>query len=492
MIERLARGIDRRLDAAAFARDKTSKVFPESWTFLFGEVAMYAFAVLVISGIFLALFFDASMTETHYTGVYDPLVGAEMSAAYRSVIHLSFDVRGGLLVRQIHHWSAIVFLASIVVHLLRVFFTGAFRRPREINWIVGAGLLLLALAEGFAGYSVLDDVLSGVGLRITHGIIESIPVVGAWLASFVFGGPFPGDQIIGRLYVAHVFLLPAAITALITIHLALIVRQSHTQFPGAGRREDNVVGLKVWPGYAARSVGLFMLVAALLTALGGFVQINPVWLWGPFDPYLTTTAAQPDWYVGWLEGALRLFPPWEPTVFGVTIPNPFFPAVVLPAACFGLLFTYPWLEQWATGDRAEHHLLDRARDRPGRVAVGVAAITFVIVILTAGSQDILAVILDVPLRPLVWTLRIAVLALPPITGLIAYLWARDLGRGSRPVGEHAFLQLEHDLRDGDPHSTARAPSRQGHARAITTSVVAGGVLGGVIGRRLASGRRRRR
>lgn len=465
MIDRLARGIDRRLGAATFAREKTSKVFPESWTFLFGEVALYAFLVLVGSGIFLALFFDASMAETHYTGAYDPLVGTEMSAAYRSVIHLSFDVRGGLLVRQIHHWAAVVFVAAIVVHLLRVFFTGAFRRPREINWTIGVGLLLLALAEGFAGYSLLDDVLSGAGLRITHGIIESIPVVGAWLASFVFGGPFPGEQIIGRLYVAHVFLLPAGIAALVTIHLALIVRQTHTQFPGAGRHEGNVVGLKVWPGYAARSVGLLLLVAALLTALGGFVQINPVWLWGPFDPYLTTTAAQPDWYVGWLEGALRLFPPWEPTVFGVTIPNPFFPAVVLPVVCFGLLLAYPWLERKTTGDRAEHHLLDRPRDRPGRMAVGVAAITFVVVILVAGSQDILALKFDVPLRSLVWTLRIAALILPPVTGAVAYLWARDLGRGSRPAGEHTFEELDarDDHEGGGGSGGGAAPSRRRHA-----------------------------
>lgn len=488
MIERLARGIDRRLDAAAFTREKTSKVFPESWTFLFGEVALYAFVVLVATGVFLSLFFDASMAETHYTGVYDPLVGTEMSAAYRSAVHLSFDVRGGLLVRQIHHWAAIIFLASIAVHLLRVFFTGAFRRPREINWVVGAGLLLLGLAEGFAGYSLLDDVLSGAGLSITHGIIESIPVIGAWLASFVFGGPYPGEQIIGRLYIVHVFLLPAAITALVSVHLALIVRQTHTQFPGAGRREDTVVGLKVWPGYAARSVGLLLVVAALLTALGGLVQINPVWLWGPFDPFLTTTAAQPDWYVGWLEGALRLFPPWEPTVFGVTIPNPFFPAVVMPVVCFGLLFAYPWLEQRVTGDRAEHHLLDRPRDRPGRMAVGVTAITFVVVILVAGSQDVLALKFDVPLQSLVWTLRIAVVLLPPITGWVAYVWARDLGRGGRPSVEHAFAGR--DEADEGATPPTGPPSRERDARGVTTAVVAGSLLGGVIGSRLATRRRR--
>lgn len=489
MIDRIARGIDRRLDAAEFTREKTSKVFPESWTFLFGEVALYAFAVLVATGVFLALFFDASMAETHYTGAYDPLVGSTMSAAYHSAVHLSFDVRGGLLVRQIHHWSAIIFLAAIAVHLLRVFFTGAFRRPREVNWVVGASLLLLGLAEGFAGYSLLDDVLSGAGLAITHGIIESIPVVGVWLASFVFGGPYPGEEIIGRLYIAHVFLLPAAIAAIVSVHLALIVRQTHTQYPGAGRHEDNVVGLKVWPGYAARSVGLLLLVAALVTALGGLVQINPIWLWGPFDPFLTTTAAQPDWYVGWLEGALRLFPPWEPTLFGVTIPSPFFPAVLMPAVCFGLLFAYPWLEQWVTGDRAEHHLLDRPRDRPGRLGVGVAAITYVIVILVAGSQDVLAMKLDVPLRPLVWTLRVAVLVLPPLVGGLAFLWARDLGRGSRPSGEHLFAGLDEQAGPAAPVSAPTSGQRD--ARGVTTAMVAGGVIGGVIGTRLVSRRRRR-
>ena len=308
MLRRFARWIDSRLGAASFAENALNKVFPDHWSFMLGEVAMYSFVVLLLTGIFLSLFFDPSVNETVYNGSYAPLRGVEVSDAFNSTMHLSFDVRAGLVMRQTHHWAAIVFIASVVVHLLRIFFTGAFRRPREINWIIGVTLLILAMFNGFTGYSLPDDLLSGTGLRIAYSISLSIPIAGAWLAFLVFGGEFPAEEIIPRLFVTHVMIVPAAIIALMTIHLAIVWRQKHTDFPGPGRRESNVVGSKLWPTYAVKSTALLFAVFSVLFALGGLVQINPIWLYGPFRVQQVTSPAQPDWWMGWVEGAAATVP----------------------------------------------------------------------------------------------------------------------------------------------------------------------------------------
>src|SRR5690606_2962036 len=261
-----------------------------------------------------------------------------------SVVELSFDVRAGLVMRQAHHWAAIVFIAALVVHMLRVFFTGAFRRPRELNWIIGLTLLLLAFFNGFTGYSLPDDLLSGTGLRIASSLALCVPVIGTWVAFLVFGGEFPADEISPRLFVTHVMIVPAAIAVLIAVHLARIWRQKHTDFPARGRRQSNVVGPKLWPTYAAKSVGLFFAVFGVLMTMGGLVQVNPVWAYGPFRPAQVPSPAQPDWWLGWLEGGLRIFPAWEVEAFGYELPNPFFPGVLVPGIVFTVLYLWPFLE----------------------------------------------------------------------------------------------------------------------------------------------------
>ena len=420
MIKRAVRWIDDRVGATGFIHNTLNKVFPDHWTFLFGEIALYAFVVLLATGIFLALFFDPSLAEKVYSGSYEPMRGTHVSAAYDSVLHLSFNVRAGLVMRQTHHWAANVFVAAIVLHLCRIFFTGAFRKPREINWWVGLTLLLLALFNGFTGYSMLDDLLSGTGLRIAYSVALSIPLIGTWIAFLIFGGEFPSDQIISRMFFTHVFIVPALIATLIGVHLALVWRQKHTQFPGPGRTEANVEGLSFWPTYAAKSVGLFFGVSAVLAALGGLAQINPVWLYGPFSPEKVSSPAQPDWYLGWLEGALRLFPPWEIRAGGWVIPNPFFPAVLLPGITFAVLYAWPYIDARLRGDDRAHHLLERSRDRPERTALGVAALTFYVVLFVAGSNDLLAKWFNVPVDAVTWVLRVMVLALPVLTGLLAH------------------------------------------------------------------------
>jgi ubiquinol-cytochrome c reductase cytochrome b subunit len=426
VIGRLGRWIDDRLGATNFTRTALNKVFPDHWSFMLGEVAMYCFVVLVATGVFLTFFFNPSSKEVVYDGSYVPLQGVRMSEAYRSTVELSFDVRAGLVMRQIHHWAALLFVAAIVTHLCRVFFTGAFRRPREVNWIVGVTLLLLTIANGFTGYSMPDDLLSGTGLRIAYSIALSIPVAGTWLTFLVFGGEFPADQIINRLFVIHILLVPVLIATLLGIHLAILWRQKHTQFGGKGKTEHNVVGSYLWPTYAAKSVGLFAAVFAVLAALGGLAQINPIWQYGPFEPAAVTTAAQPDWYVGWLEGALRVFPPWEVRAWGHTIANPFFPGVLLPGLTFGALYAWPFLEARVTGDRGAHELLDRPRDRPVRTAIGVGVLAFYVVLLLAGGQDIVAERLRISITSVLHAFQIGLLVVPLAAALLAYKLAKDL------------------------------------------------------------------
>ena len=192
VLARQGEDVDTRYHPSAAVRRQLNKVFPTHWSFLLGEIAMYSFIVLLLTGVWLTLFFDPSMVDVTYNGVYQPLRGVEMSRAYQSALDISFEIRGGLFVRQIHHWAALMFSASIMVHLARIFFTGAFRRPREANWVIGSLLLILSMFEGYFGYSLPDDLLSGIGLRAAlSSITLGMPVIGTWLHWVLFGGDFP-------------------------------------------------------------------------------------------------------------------------------------------------------------------------------------------------------------------------------------------------------------------------------------------------------------
>jgi ubiquinol-cytochrome c reductase cytochrome b subunit len=331
------------------------------------------------------------MGEVVYDGSYDQLRGLHMSEAYASTLDISFDVRGGLLMRQMHHWAAMLFIAAMFVHMMRVFFTGAFRKPRELNFVIGALLLMLGILEGFAGYSLPDDLLSGTGLRIADGLMKSIPVVGTYVSFFAFGGEFPGDAIIPRLYTVHVLLIPGLLLALIGAHMLLLVYQKHTQWPGPGRTEKNVVGFPMLPVYAAKAGGFFFTVFGVTALMGALLSINPVWKYGPYDPSKVTAGSQPDWYMGIAEGLLRIMPGLESHIFGYTISwNVFIPGVVAPGIIFGAIVAYPFLEAWITGDKREHHIAQRPRNAATRTAIGAAGVVFYAVLWAAASSDLIA------------------------------------------------------------------------------------------------------
>jgi ubiquinol-cytochrome c reductase cytochrome b subunit len=429
---------EERFGIAGGARKQLNKVFPDHWSFMMGEIALYSFIILILTGTFLTFFFDASMAEVRYNGSYVPLDGVEMSRAYASTLHISFDVRGGLVMRQIHHWAALLFVASMTVHMFRVFFTGAFRKPREVNWLIGLGLITLSLVEGFAGYSLPDDLLSGTGLRIAEAIMQSIPVIGSWAAFLVFGGKFPGTEIIGRLYIVHVLLVPGILAGLIGAHMALLIKQKHTDFPGPGRTETEVAGERMYPTYGMKAGGFFFIVFAVCAALGGLAQINPVWLFGPYNPAQVSSGSQPDWYIGFLDGSTRLFPSWEIRLWHHTIPPLFWPTLVLPGILFSLAGAYPFLEAKLTKDRAKHNLLQRPRDVPVRTGLGAMAITFYGVLLVSGGNDLIAKAFDISLNAMTWSGRIALLVLPPLAYSISYLVCLGLQRHDREVLEHGI------------------------------------------------------
>ncbi|MBV9941053.1 MAG: ubiquinol-cytochrome c reductase cytochrome b subunit [Solirubrobacterales bacterium] len=435
---RASRAAEQRVGLAAGIRWALRYVFPDHWSFLLGEIALYSFLVLVGTGIFLTLYYIPSDSQVIYHGSYPLLQGEQMSEAYRSVLDLSLSVPTGLLFRQVHHWAANVFIASIVLHLARIFFTGAYRKPRDLNYFIGLTMLMLAILEGFAGYSLADDLLSGMGLAIAYSVAMSIPFVGGQLASLVWGGPFPGNSSFWpRLEIVHVLLIPAALAVLITLHLAMIMRQHHSQFPGPGRRERNVVGTPLWPAYALRSIGLLFAVAGVLFLLGGLVQINPIWQWGPFHPYLSENGAQPDWYIGWLIGALRLMPNWELVIAGRTvISNPFWGGAAFPLFVFAVMFFWPALERRVTGDVRRHDLLERPRDRPIRTAVGAGFLSWVVIVFAVGSTDRIFYRLGVSYTTQIHVWRVGIWVLPIVVFFVTRSACRSLQRsGSHPLRE---------------------------------------------------------
>lgn len=432
-----ANNIDERYTASGLIRPQINKVFPTHWSFMLGEVALYAFIILILSGVYLTLFFDPSMTKVIYDGAYAPLNGVEMSAAYHTALDISFEVRGGLFIRQIHHWAALLFAVSIMVHMFRIFFTGAFRKPREANWVIGCLILLLSIAEGFFGYSLPDDLLSGVGLRIMSAIVVSLPIIGTWLHWIMFAGDFPGEIIIPRLYIAHVLLIPGILLALIAAHLALVWYQKHTQFPGPGRIENNVVGVRILPVFGLKAASFGLITFGVIALMAGLFQINAIWNLGPYNPSQVSAGSQPDIYMLWTDGAARVMPAWELYIGNYTIPAVFWVALLL-GLLVALLFLYPWIEQKMTGDKAHHNLLQRPRDVPTRTAIGVMAIVFYVLLTVSGGNDLVAYHFDISLNAMTWIGRIGLVLAPPIAYFVTYRLCISLQRTDREVLEHGL------------------------------------------------------
>ncbi|WUH93940.1 cytochrome bc complex cytochrome b subunit [Streptomyces sp. NBC_00433] len=412
--QRVAEWTDARVGLYKLGKSNLRKIFPDHWSFMLGEICLYSFTILILTGVYLTLFFHPSMSETVYNGPYAPLQGVRMSEAYASTMHISFEVRGGLLIRQIHHWSALIFIAGMIVHMMRVFFTGAFRKPRELNWLFGWTLLFIGMFEGFTGYSLPDDLLSGTGVRFTEGAVLSTPIVGTYLSMFLFGGEFPGHNFVPIFYSAHILLLPGIMAALLVAHLILVFYHKHTQFAGAGKTEKNVVGMPFFPIYTAKAGGFFFLVFGVIAAIAAIATINPIWTMGPYRPDQVSTGAQPDWYMGFSEGLIRVMPGWEISAWGHTLVlGVFVPLIVFPTVLVAIA-VWPFIESWVTGDTGEHHLLDRPRNRPVRTGFGVAWLTLYFTLLIGGGNDLWATHFHLSIETITWSVRIGFFVLPAL------------------------------------------------------------------------------
>ena len=469
---------------AALADELRHRRTPLHWTSMFGVVTLACIAVIFVTGVFLMFFYTPSGTPVVYRGGYTPLDGATMSKALRSTLAISFEVDGGLLMRQAHHWAALLLPASIIMQLLTTFFTGGFRRPRRLGWVLLFLILIVALVGGWSGYALPDDMLSGTGLRIVEGIVLGIPVIGTWLSTLLFGGEFPG-AIIEHLYPIHVAVVPVLLIGLLAWRIRAAYLERPAQFPVPGATEHAVVGVPVLPNAAVRAGGLFLIVTAGLFLVAATVTISPIWLYGPSSPGDASAGSQPDWYTGFLDGALRLVPPgWEFVWLGRTWTLAILVPLAVVGAYLAAVLLYPFAEEWITGDRREHHLLDRPRNVPTRTGVGVAGIVFYCALWGAGSADLVATHFHVGVESVVAFYQ-AVVVLGPVLAFVVtrrvclalqkkdrqiLLHGYETGRIVRlPGGEYVELHRPVDAHErwrlastGDGAPMAARPDERGH------------------------------
>ena len=396
----------------------------DRWAAVFGRIAVYSFLVALVSGILLLPFFQPSMTPVVYHGSYGKLDGLTMSRAYQSTLNISFDVRGGLLIRQVHHWSADLFVAAVCLRLVRVFFRGRFRGS---HWLIWVGLLLAGILAGFSGAILPDDMLSGGSLSVFTGVILSLPLVGTHAAMLIFGWSVPGHVVIPRDYWLHIVVLPAALGGL----LLLSYRNARSR-PFRLRRVDPMLPF----------------TGAVLVALGAAAQINPVWLYGPYQPGSISSGAVPDWYMGFLDGALRIMPAWELSIGGHPLSlDVLIPAVVVPGLFFTLVAAYPLLDGWICGGRPPRSprrsrqvapLPPRPADPADRVAVGAAGITLYGLLWAAAANDEIAYHLQVSLYTVTWVFRILVLAGPVLAFALARMLCHAVQARRRDEADHGI------------------------------------------------------
>lgn len=412
-----------RLELGALVESVGSKAFPVHASFFLGELALFAFVGLVTTGIYLGFFYEASTRIVEFQGETVP-------AAYASVVGIN-GLTMGLVARRVHHWSAHIMIAAVVVHMARVYFHGAYRKPRDVNWVIGCVLLLLTVMAAFVGYLLPFDEFAVTATGIGYNIVASIPWIGPELARLGFAGPFPNLFTVPRFYSWHIMLIPLSLAGLIGLHLLVLFKLKHTQQSSVTRhlreragdvREEGIVGLPLWPEQAVNMLVVFFAYAAGVSLLAAFVPVHPVEAYGP--PEVGTAAMKPDWYLLWVFGILRLVPSMDLVVLGGEITAEFVGGVLIPGAIVALLFAVPFVDERVTGGAPEtpaYVETDRPADHPGRTAIGVGAIAFFVATSAAGYVHELGLA--------VGTMTAVVLVVPPVAGLVTYL-ALGYWRGS--------------------------------------------------------------
>src|SRR5215218_207353 len=409
VIRRTTGWVDERLNIGALYRKYGRKAFPVHSTFFFGEMALFAFVILIATGTYLAFIYVPSNAEVTVNG-------ETMPEAYASVQVIE-SIPVANLFRNVHHWAAHVMVASILLHTLRIFLSGTYRKPREINWIVGVILLVLTLGAAFYGYGLPYDSYAVTATGIGYGIAHSIPWVGDVVADLAFGGAFPTLGSLSRMFTLHVFVIPLAIIAVIGAHLLIIIKQKHSQ-PGYARRlaePGKVLGVPLWPYQALLAIQLLLVMFGILFFLSAFVPPHPLSEFGPPTP--ETPEVKPDWYLMWIYGMLRIIPAEVSfSVLGATFGPTFIGGVLFPAVFFGLLTVVPFLDRTNRHVLGTFEYLEPLRQVPVRLAVATATLIFLAALCLAAFYD------DFDLS-LMQTWAIVVLV-PVIAGAAMYLLAR--------------------------------------------------------------------
>ena len=437
LTDRLERWLDDRTSIAKLTQSWRQRVIPDHWSLLLGQIAVASFVVCALTGAFLLFFYDPSTTSVAYDGSYAPLHGMEMSRALESTLDVSFEVRGGLLIRQLHHWSASVMIAAVLLHILRIFFTGAFRKPRELSWLLWFGILLMSMAAGLTGHILPDDALSGTSLMVMDGLLKGIPVIGTSLSFLVFQGRFPSGAI-DTFYPLHVLVLPAITILFMLVIGVLNLLHKPAQFRGPGRTDKNVVG-RPFTVAIVKNGGLFLIVFGVLTVIAATVTVNPVWIHGPADPSVASAGGGALWYLAFLDGAQRLVPPgWEFVLFDRTWTLAILAPIGVSVLFLLAAMLYPFIENWVTGDRKEHHLLTRPRNAPTRTGIGVAGVVFYGVLWLAGGSDVIALHFSLSNEGIILTLQLALILGPVIALVLTKRICLGLQRKDREIALHGY------------------------------------------------------
>jgi ubiquinol-cytochrome c reductase cytochrome b subunit len=412
--------------------------FQLHWTNIFGVVAAACLVVLMITGVVLMIFYSPSNEPVAYHGSYSPLNGVEVSRAFQTTMMISFDLPGGIVIRQAHHWSALLLPAALSMQLLIMFFRGAFRRPRRLRWLLVFGLLIVAMLGGWSGYALPDDSLSGTGLRIFEGIVLGIPVIGTLVSALLFGNEFPG-RVLEILYPIHIWLVLALLVIVIGGLLRSWLRDRPARFSDRRRIGPAPVEVALFPTAVTRLAGLFAVTVAVIMVMASTMTISPIWLYGPTDAASASAGSQPDWYTGFLDGALRLVPPgWEFSWLGYTWTLAVIAPLAVISAFMLLVAIYPFVEERFTKDRLDHDVLDRPRDAPTRTGVGVAGMIFYGVLWGAASADIAATMFHLSLNVVLTILQVAIITGPVIGFLTARSICRWLQRRDEGIAAHGY------------------------------------------------------
>ncbi len=405
--------LDERLDLGRLNKKFMRKAFPVHHSFFLGEITLFAFIALVLTGLFLTFNYEPSARIIKYQG-------EDLPAAYASVLYID-SLPFGKVIRSVHHWSAHIMIAAAFLHLLRILVTGAYKKPREINWYIGLGLLGLAVVTAFTGYSLPYDAYAVTATQIGYGIGASIPYVGQWISQVMFGGEFPTLRSLPRLYSIHVVWLPLTLLALIGLHMLIMIKQKHTQPRYAEKiAPGKILGVPMMPMQAAVMGLLFLLYLGVLFILGGVFIAHPIEAYGP--PGASTPAVKPDWYFLWIYGILQIIPnSWViPLPWGQELNPEFIGGVLIP----GILGIAAVLLPLVDARKTKMRYLELPSHHPLRTSVTVGILFFFFVGTLAGWKQELGLS-----NAVLWTMLILI---PLASATVTYMLMRSIyGKGDQ-------------------------------------------------------------